>query len=204
MVYKYYSPAEYNFDALTKGYFFFSKVSKLNDPFDCSFKLIEQSKGFLRRLNLYGREAEASDIMKQYGTCSFSQLKGNKRMWALYASNYQGFCIEYDDRQFDTPRVIISWEDENPIIVANETNEEDSPYHYMIKGNIGYVERGLDFDRRTICGYREQIDNDSFIEHPINVCLSDDKMKDILFARICFTKEKHSWESEEEFRLLIH
>lgn len=202
MVYKYYSPTEYNFDALSKGYFFFSKVSKLNDPFDCSFKLIEQSKKFLQHLGFINREKEASDIMKQYGTCSFSRLKGNKRMWALYANNYQGFCVEFDDKQFDTPR-IISWENEIPIITENKTNKEDSPYHYMIKGDIGYVQKELDFDDFAICGYRELLNDDSIIEYPIGACLHDDKMKDILFARLCFTKEKHSWESEEEFRLLV-
>lgn len=202
MVYKYYSPTEYNFDALSKGYFFFSKVYKLNDPFDCSFKLIEQSKKFLQHLGFINREKEASDIMKQYGTCSFSRLKGNKRMWALYANNYQGFCVEFDDKQFDTPR-IISWENETPIITENKTNKEDSPYHYMIKGDIGYVQKELDFDDFAICGYRELLNDDSIIEYPIGSCLHDDKMKDILFVRLCFTKEKHSWESEEEFRLLV-
>ena len=202
MVYKYYSPTEYNFDALSKGYFFFSKVSKLNDPFDCSFKLIEQSKEFLQRLGLINKEKEASDIMKQYGTCSFSRLNGNKRMWALYANNYQGFCIEYDDGQFDTPR-IISWKDEIPFIATNETNEEDSPYHYMMKGNIGYVQKELDFDNFATCGYKELIENGSWIEHSIGECLYDIKTTDLLFSRICFTKEKHSWESEEEFRLLV-
>lgn len=202
MVYKYYSPTEYNFDALSKGYFFFSKVSKLNDPFDCSFKLIEQSKEFLQRLGLINKEKEASDIMKQYGTCSFSRLNGNKRMWALYANNYQGFCIEYDDGQFDTPR-IISWKDEIPFIATNETNEEDSPYHYMMKGNIGYVQKKLDFDNFATCGYKELIENGSWIEHSIGECLYDIKTTDLLFSRICFTKEKHSWESEEEFRLLV-
>ena len=204
MVYKYYSPTEYNFDALIKGYFFFSKVSKLNDPFDCSFKLIEQSKKFLQHSSLINKEKEASDIMKQYGTCSFSRLNGNKRMWALYANNYQGFCVEFDDKQFDTPR-IISWENETPIITENKTNKEDSPYHYMIKGDIGYVQRELNFDDFTICGYSERLNvgDTSIIEHSIGECLRDNKMRDILFARICFTKEKHSWESEEEFRLLV-
>lgn len=202
MVYKYYSPTDYNFDALIKGYFFFSKVSKLNDPFDCSFKLIEQSKDFLQCLRLNDREKEASDIMKQYGTCSFSRLKGNKRMWALYANNYQGFCIEYDDRQFDTLKT-ISWDNETPFIAVNETNNEDSPYHYMVKGDVGYVQRELDFDNFSICGFKEKINGDSILIHPIGECLLDDKKRDILFIRICFTKEKHSWESEEEFRLFV-
>ena len=41
MLYKYYPPTEYTYDALQKGYFFFNKVSRQNDPYDASFKLLQ-------------------------------------------------------------------------------------------------------------------------------------------------------------------
>ena len=49
-LYKYYSAKKHNFDAVRDGEFFFSKVSKLNDPFDASFKLIEPFPEFIKKV----------------------------------------------------------------------------------------------------------------------------------------------------------
>lgn len=44
ILYKYYSDAKYNFEALLNENFFFSKTCKLNDPFDASFQLVKPYK----------------------------------------------------------------------------------------------------------------------------------------------------------------
>ena len=67
IVYKYYSPEQYNFDALKNHYFWFSKVSKLNDPFDSSSKLLRPScfrENLLKECNI--DEDKLSSIMLQY------------------------------------------------------------------------------------------------------------------------------------------
>lgn len=90
MVYKYYSPQEYNFEVLRDRYFFFSKVSKLNDPFDTKL-LLGLNAQYVK---------SASKMVKEYGTCSFSRRADNKSLWALYAQSYTGFAVGYDETHF--------------------------------------------------------------------------------------------------------
>lgn len=105
-VYKYYSPQTYNFEALIEGYFYFCKVSKLNDPYDASFDLI-QSPNFKEKI-LPKLAPNAKNIMADYGTYSFCEEKDNKVLWALYADNYRGFVVEYDDSSFESLNLVCS------------------------------------------------------------------------------------------------
>ena len=63
MVYEYYPPTNFTFEALTKKYFFFNKAAKQNDPFDTSFCLL-QSKIMLEALSYDQQEQTlVKDIM---------------------------------------------------------------------------------------------------------------------------------------------
>lgn len=97
-LYKYYSDADYNFEALEKGYWFFSKFGHANDPFDCDITLLNLIK------NKWG--LNANDIKKgatkDYAICSFTDGPLNKHLWALYCNSYSGFVVEYeyDEKQY--------------------------------------------------------------------------------------------------------
>lgn len=91
-LYKYYSDADYNFDALKRGYWFFSKFGHANDPFDCDLSL----------LNIINNKwkLKVNDIKngatKDYAICSFSDSYLNKHLWSLYCNSYRGFVVEYE------------------------------------------------------------------------------------------------------------
>lgn len=202
MIYKYYPPTNYSFDALQKGYFYFSKVSKLNDPFDASFKLVREFKSFLERTEYKENPAAAEALMGQYGSCSFSYLSDNKNLWALYASDYKGFCIAFDEDKFDC-KTEISWKNHIPCIAEHmNINALRSPFHWMIKGSVDYADVLLDLDNFDNVAYREG-NTEDYEESTIENCLHDEKKMDRLFIRLCFTKEAEAWSSEKEFRLLI-
>ena len=81
MLYKYYPLTPYNLDALKVGYFYFSKAKYLNDPFDMSFGLVSQN--VVNRL--YSDDSQkkiASEKMKNYGVCCFSEKWDNNILWA--------------------------------------------------------------------------------------------------------------------------
>lgn len=181
--YKYYSESDYNFEALEEKYFFFCKVSKQNDPYDSSFKLM-QSENVLNALK--GKiNTNAETIMKDYGTCSFTDSKENKRMWASYANNYNGFCIGFDDSTFQTitkklaarvPYIKVNYVDA-PITLENDLNSfvvEELFTDVAHKGESFYL-----------CAES-----------------NDPKKNEDLFLYICSMKEKKSWDIENETRLV--
>ena len=190
IVYKYYPMSEYTKDALTKGYFFFNKSTYQNDPFDCSFRLL-QSDTLLRRLGYTKeREATAYKIMGEYGSCCFTTRKDNKRLWSFYSDNYRGVVIGFDEKRFseyleqgihyvkveykDTPITEECLDDtfrlEMPILKADLENDPDSS-HYLLE------------------------------EYTYRNSLRDERTRDALFFHLCSLKEKSVWEDEEEYRL---
>ena len=177
-VFKYYPPCEYHFEALLEGYFFFCKVSKLNDPFDASFDLIQtpKCKEFINKL----LPKNAKEIMDNYGTCSFTTDKGNKMMWALYADNYKGFVVEYDDTTFES---------------LNTTLLARISYQRVV---YGQDLPDLDNDDYSFI-YRNYEGEEQVIK--ISDCRKDAKVMDNLFTHLCSYKCKE-WEKEEEWRLI--
>ncbi len=191
IVYKYYPMSEYTKDALTKGYFFFNKSTYQNDPFDCSFRLL-QSETLLRRLG-YTKEREntAYKIMGEYGSCCFTTRKDNKRLWSFYSDNYRGVVVGFDANRFseylkqgihyvkveykNTPITEDHLDDtfqlEMPILKADLENDPD-PSHYLLE------------------------------EYTYRNSLRDERTRDALFFRLCSLKEKSVWEDEEEYRLI--
>lgn len=182
IVYKYYSPEQYNFDALKNHYFWFSKVSKLNDPFDSSLKLLRPScfrENLLKECNIDGDKL--SSIMSQYGTCSFSKDYDNKILWANYADNYRGFVVAFDDNEFEKLYDL-----------------------YLIRlpyQEVEYVDSILDYDdfNRTfnIRVLGEQYDETV----KLCDCLLDERNRDKLFTFLCSIKSV-VWLFEREMRLI--
>jgi len=102
-------------DSLVKGYLFFAKPEKLNDPFDCRLdiskamnKAMETAIGShsrfgLDRLKILINDGENFELrekaMHEWGVCSFSKaLKSDKEplMWSHYADNHRGIRILYE------------------------------------------------------------------------------------------------------------
>lgn len=179
MIYKYYPPTRYTYEALQEGYFFFNKVSRQNDPYDASFKLI-QANFLLNEFKIQGLPDNAEEIMKEYGTCSFTKQKNNKHMWASYANNYAGLVIGFEKNRF------YDYYDYNIRIPFIEVNYVDRPI----------VEEDFEGSFKLV----RPLEDD--IHYKFSECLNDDRKADYLFHYICCLKERASWGAEEEFRLI--
>jgi hypothetical protein len=89
ILYKFYSNSDYNLEALSKNYLYFSNPRNFNDPFDC---LTNREKYILR-----GGEGIVNH-REELGVCSFSVINDNPLMWGHYTNNYKGFCLKFDNQ----------------------------------------------------------------------------------------------------------
>ena len=181
MIYKYYPPTDYTFDALCNRYFFFSKVSKLNDPFDSSFKLIKGTKLANMLIQRSIIHLEAEQIMKEYGTCSFSEVKDSMHMWAFYANNFGGLVVGYDDSKFPSiTEKLMARVPYYKVTYLESMNNVDSPYNiYKLKNLIS--------GNKCIKGWE--------------IFKGDPKIDDDFFAYLYTIKAKATWSEEKEHRL---
>jgi hypothetical protein len=177
-VYKYYSPVAHNFEAIKEGYFFFCKVSKLNDPFDASYDLIQSSK-FKEMLHPY-LAPNAKAIMDDYGTCSFCEEPNNKVLWALYASNYSGFVVVFDDSTFESLNLMLQARISYQKVVYNDESPNLDDINYTFE-------------------YRDYEGNNYVVK--LRDCLKDEKTMDKLFTHLCSYKN-NIWKNEKEWRLI--
>lgn len=101
-VYKYRALNENNIDSLKKNYFWAASKQTLNDPHEGSYST-EMIDDFFEKI----KKIESSKPLKQsfdflerkISECSIFSLSKNysiNSLWAYYADNHKGICIEYD------------------------------------------------------------------------------------------------------------
>jgi Protein of unknown function (DUF2971) len=79
-------------DAIKNGYLYCSPYMNLNDPMEGIFF----SSDGLRSSENYRTVRDAiRDNKAQIGICSFSETRNHELMWAHYADQFSGICIEY-------------------------------------------------------------------------------------------------------------
>lgn len=109
-IYKYYSPSEYNLDALFNKFFLFSKRENLNDPFDLGNfrsgrKVLAINDLFDLIMSKNATDFDSATIIKsfpEYASCSFTNNPLNKQMWAYYAKDYSGWCVHFEVGELKT------------------------------------------------------------------------------------------------------
>ena len=187
MIYKYYPPANFTFEALTKKYFFFNKAAKQNDPFDTSFCLL-QSKIMLETLG-YDKQGQTlvKDIMGDYGSCCFAKNCDNKHLWSFYAANFSGLVVGYDETKFkEYSEFLIRIPYLKVDYISKPITDEDLDKQFKLDAPL----------------YNDGQHDIWVKSHTYRECLYDEKLQDLLFTHLCCIKEKDTWAIEEEYRLI--
>ena len=156
-VYKYYSDSLLNLDALKSNKMWYSAPCNFNDVFDCDvmvdedqlFKSIQAYPGVQgvrpgspmwkqmksqAKSSARGMREMFSQMRSQMGITCLSELDDSLLMWAHYANNHRGMCVEYElmeiNRQLKfTPIPIVYSEDRacigslNPDTVERDTTK---------------------------------------------------------------------------------
>nr|WP_297705297.1 DUF2971 domain-containing protein [uncultured Butyrivibrio sp.] len=124
------SKDEKRFRSLQKGELHLGTYSDYNDPFEGTYLLIDEVN-----LSAHGwKEGMVSDIyhslVNGFKICSLAETtEQNMPMWAYYANNHKGFCVEYSftDKQKD---YIF------PVSYENERHEATSQLSNLIYDEI--------------------------------------------------------------------
>lgn len=155
-IYKYYSDDSRNLDAIKDNLMWYSAPSKFNDVFDVDFsvnkkaifesilKQVPDSRGIKTGSpmwrNLQATTTKAvkdmtvalEPIRHTTGVSCFSESEDSLLMWAHYAHNHRGICIEYElmrfNRELMFSPVPIIYSDQKPSLQTIDLSnpEEDS------------------------------------------------------------------------------
>lgn len=127
-LFRYRRPNDYTLDELEHGYIYFPSNRELNDPFDASHRMLrltgdnsemdklyhqvldscpdELTKNYFRRT--YENEHDllrdfveksTEKFVSTYGISCFTVTPLHIPLWATYADNHEGLCIQYDVRR---------------------------------------------------------------------------------------------------------
>lgn len=178
-IYKYYAPTENNRNALLDECFWFSKAKILNDPFDLCARIIELFPSFKNALiSKYGDIESYYNKAKDYAICCFTSAYLNKHMWALYASSYQGWCLEFEGIQ---------------IIDGAATGVLPKFYNVHYFNDLPNLNNpNTEIEISTQTG-----------SHRLKDFLKDPKDEESLFAYLLSMKEKSIWGTEAESRIFL-
>lgn len=121
--FRYRSDNDYTLDEIEKNYIYFANRDQLNDPFDSSPYYIEltESQEELELLQLELLKTTTDPLVKDYimrtngieeiknvarekidqyinsfGIACFSMYQVNYNLWANYANNYKGVCLQFE------------------------------------------------------------------------------------------------------------
>lgn len=208
ILYKYYSPKLYNFEAVRDRKFYLSTNVQLNDPYDlCSgnilWKALDTKSNPIRKriqeaLNLIDNQvdkktnAERRNLIektfRQFASCSFTTNPLDRLMWAHYADSYSGFCIgiEIEDRLVDTG--YSSTKDWHRVMYMDQIPSELLKYVDKVKESHNFNNVHSDLVSMEYC-LRQWIG-----KQDVNI------LKDYVCQLLCIKAQE--WVYEQEIRLV--
>ena len=149
-LYKYYSDTKLNFETIKNNSMWYSAPCNFNDIFDCNIS-IDDEKIFNNALNLfpnkrgvrtgspmwkklkeeinrglYMLETQFNELRNTTGISCFSEREDSLLMWAHYANNHRGICVEYNLLNINKELGVTAV----PIIYSNDRTCFDSIESY--------------------------------------------------------------------------
>ena len=179
-IYKYYPCNKYSLNILISNILFISHPSNFNDPFDSSELLVKPYRKFCDSIGL----KHIDEIFEKQGICCFtkSDKPDNKHFWSLYAENYSGFVLEFDE---------------------DELNSKYAPLHLE---KVHYFDNPMNLDNCKNTFSTNQSDRIYTVEECIEEFTNPEcnpEPLDRLFQYLHLYKEKKVWGNENEYRMII-
>ena len=207
MIYKYYPcTADYTKEMFETGYFYFATPPNSNDPWDTNLVFIKNYPDFVEELEsspvskVFPSVNEFIKTFEEYGICCFSEEQDNEHLWSLYANNYSGLCLGFDENK-----------------CANEKQDGLRLYFNcqldidIILEHVKYKPKFLNLDK--IVGYNDNGNAELKIwekdelrkqeDCTLEKLMSDHKYFEKIISEIFTTKKKKIWATEKEIRLIL-
>lgn len=115
-------------EAIQKNYVFCPRYEEMNDPMEGSHR----ESALLRASSRYAaRKQEVETALKTLGIASFSETHLHEPMWAYYAGDFKGICVEYSVARLlkelgdDCELVRMTYGEEPPILLRNAQSATD-------------------------------------------------------------------------------
>ncbi len=89
-LFKYYGLNQNNIDAIKNSYLYLNNPVEFNDPFDCTYNLIQEKQ--IRPVD--GFPVPIQNNVGNKGICCFSTIDNSPLMWPHYSDSYNGFVIK--------------------------------------------------------------------------------------------------------------
>lgn len=93
---------EREIETLQKSYLFSASFSAMNDPMEAFYETGGQSDFLIDEILRKGGKSasdiytEINEMTNKFGLVSFSSTHNNLPMWAYYANNFSGMCLEFN------------------------------------------------------------------------------------------------------------
>lgn len=84
--------AKREIDALLNGYIYCPSYSDMNDPMEGAHRM---SARFLNAPESAKSQARVKYAFEKVGIASLSEVNDHEPMWAHYADEFQGMCVQY-------------------------------------------------------------------------------------------------------------
>lgn len=175
-IYKYMSMDSFLNYFMTNISLFFDSVENYNDPYESHYVLwtAEDKIDYKMDEILHKKDEEIRQkLFKCYKTTCFSLELNNILMWAHYADNHKGVCLEFEIEEFDKNYNLSGTEIFKNGLLENEIFKE------------------ITYNSLPLIKYYHYLQS-----------FTDDDNKDVPFHEILTTKSS-CWEYEKEWRYII-
>lgn len=153
----------------------------MNDPFDTHGEIINRFPLFKETIKYKGLNVDTyPTVLDTFGICCFSEELLNKHLWAFYGDSYKGWCLEFDDEEF-----------ENNLSAQESCN--------VVYNTVHYLQQWPNLDDFDI-----HIPLDNNVSKPVSLLIREiGKDSEFLFEYIMLIKEEGTWLNEKEKRILL-
>lgn len=119
---------EQEIDAIANGYIFCPKFSSMNDPMEGAHGM---SMRFLSNPNSVKSKQRVQAALQNMGIACFSEVHDHEPMWAHYAGQFSGMCIQYSLNRLlkglpkDAALTRMMYSEAAPVMLNDASNSED-------------------------------------------------------------------------------
>jgi hypothetical protein len=201
LIYKYSDWNEYSKDGLSKRYFWFSKPTSFNDPFDSNMDVLlsfSNSNDIFTGKNKTNVDETLYDLIKRntddFGILCLTKAtkegsigdKGynNLHFWAHYANSYKGISIGYNVKKI-------------------ENYYSDKLFCKAPLTHVNYIERPVDIDTYDFIINKDEATITTEKINGIFGANIDNKKIDAFWEQILLFKDKRIWGLENEYRIIL-
>lgn len=130
---------EQELEAIINRYIFCPLLSEMNDPMEGMHR---EALSYIGQPNTRKDRKQIEEAKSRLGIASFSEVRDHQPMWAYYADQFKGICVQYSTRALldqlasDVDLVRLAYNEVPPLIVADRATPLDRAKLSLATKNI--------------------------------------------------------------------